>query len=132
MVFDIFGNDPFFKSFFFNTPTESKPPSALIPKYAENSTHLIGTDILYALAGFRKEDIKVWSKKNKLFINGDSNKEGSSVYGSKFACEFKHEFNVSDKLDLTKLTVDFENGLLKIFIPTKAEVDTDKILHFGN
>lgn len=129
---NLFANDPFFNTFFFGTPSESKPPSAVIPEYEENSTQLKGYRILYAIAGFRKEDVKVWAKKRVLHIEGDSTKEGSSVYGSKFACKFSHEFNVSEKLDLQKLDVSFENGLLKIFLPTKEEVESDKIFYFGN
>jgi len=134
MVFSsLITRDPIFNALFYGfTQPESKPPCEFLPVYEDNSTHLKGCQIIYALAGFRKEDLKIWSKKGVLYINGDSNKEGSPVFGSKFACAFKREFNVSEKLDLAHLEVSFENGLLKIFIPTKAEVDTDKILHFGN
>jgi HSP20 family molecular chaperone IbpA len=128
----IFTHDPIFNALFFGVTQESKPPCEFLPIYEENSTQIKGCQICFALAGFRKEDIRVWSKKKTLYITGDNTKEGSPVFGSKFACSFKREFNVADKLDLTHLEVSFENGLLKIIIPMRDEVETDKIIHFGN
>jgi HSP20 family molecular chaperone IbpA len=131
MVFrNLFETDPFFNSFFFGLPQEAKPPRVVIPEYVDKK--LKNYTILYALAGFRDKDLKVYSKKNLLIVEGNSDKEDSLVYGTKFSCDFKHEYNVSDKLDLTNLKATFENGLLKIILPIKAEVEADKIVHFGN
>lgn len=131
MVFrTFFDPDPFFNSFFFGLPSEPKPPRVVIPEYVENK--LKSYSILYALAGFRKEDIKVSSEKNLLIIEGNSDKKDSLVYGTKFSCDFKHEFTVSDLLDLSNLKTTFENGLLKIVLPVQTKLDSNRTVHFGN
>lgn len=152
MVFSNIFEDPFFRSFFFESSRETKPPSEIkavykltkMDKKAKDSVEisheqLIGWKITYALAGFKKENVKVWSRKKELWVEGGNtdnellkNERSIVVDESKFRCNFSQKFIVSDKLDLTKMTVTFEDGLLQIFIPTKEEVDTDKIIHFGN
>jgi HSP20 family molecular chaperone IbpA len=151
MVFSNIFEDPFFRSFFFESSKETKPPSEIKAVYVQEvidvegknyglaQEQLIGWKITYALAGFKKENVKVWSRKKELWVEGGNtdnellkNKRALHIDESKFRCNFSQKFIVSDKLDLTKMTVTFEDGLLQIFIPTKAEVDTDKILHFGN
>lgn len=150
MVFSNIFEDPFFRSFFFESSKETKPPSEIKAVYEQTEgekkglitvshEQLIGWKITYALAGFKKENVKVWSRQKELWVEGGNtdnellkNKRSLHIDESKFRCNFSQKFIVSDKLDLTKMTVIFEDGLLQIFIPTKAEVDTDKILHFGN
>src|SRR4030042_1412060 len=124
MVLDLF-NDPFFSTFFYGYPKETKPPYEMRDVYIDKS--LKGWQITYALAGFKEEFIKVWSKRRELFVEGNNDQEESYAKGTKFACSFKQKFLVSDKLDLSKMSVDFEDGLLMIFIPVKEEVDSDTV-----
>lgn len=131
MVFrTFFDPDPFFNSFFFSLPEETKPPRIVIPEYVDKK--LKNYSIIYALAGFREEDIHVSSENTVLTVEGNSDKTESPVYGTKFSCNFHHEFNVSDKLDLANLKATFENGLLKIVLPLKNGGAHNKIIHFGN
>lgn len=137
MVLDLF-NDPFFKTFFYETSRATKPPCEVKPIYERYDpqnlrTHgpLMGWNIIYALAGFKEEDLKVWSKKREFFVEGSNDNEDSFAFGTKFACNFKEKFTVSDKLDLDKMTVDFEDGLLIIYVPVKEETESDKVFHFG-
>lgn len=124
-------NDPFFKTFFLTFPNkEARPPSDYYVVYGDKE-NVLGCRILYALAGFKQEDIKVYSEKGKLYIEADNNKEDRETTGTKFVCKFKHFFNLSDIADPDNIKVSFENGLLSVFVPIKEAEQKLRILHFG-
>lgn len=138
MVFKHFMDDPFFQTFFFDVPRETRPPSEIRAVCKDRSVWSAksglppeGLEIVYALAGFSQDNIKVWSKQKVLFIEGDATGSGNPAQGTKFGCYFKHQITMKNVMDLGKIEVTFENGLLKIFVPTKEDSETEKMVHFG-
>lgn len=108
--------DELFGELFYNLPKEPKPPfvqSYLYDKGSEErATHTV---LQLALAGMTEEDVKVYSKKNKLFIEGDN--IGRDGIASKFTNSFSWSIPVSDHLDLSKCSAEMKDGLLTITIP---------------
>jgi HSP20 family molecular chaperone IbpA len=127
-------DDPIFNACFFGTQKESKPPSENYPVYDEKN-QFVGWKIVYALAGFRTEDLEIWAEDNALFVSGNNSKEGSPLwdgkFDSKFSCNFKHRYALTDKLDITKIETTHENGLLSIFIPIKEEAKPKRVMILG-
>jgi HSP20 family protein len=123
-------DDPLFNACFFGTQKETKPPSENYPVYDEKN-QFVGWKIVYALAGFRADDMEIWTEDKALYVSGDNNKEGSplwdSKYGSRFSCSFKHRYALTDKLDITRIETTLENGLLQIFIPVKEEAKPKRV-----
>ena len=83
-----------------------------------------GNSILeFALAGFSKNDIDIELVNNRLklkveFVEHDKEEKQYFVKGiarRKMECAF----NLSETCDVDNLTSTFENGMLKIVIPTK-------------
>lgn len=108
--------DSLFNSFFFNFPTESKPP--LAKKFVYDDSHDITETVLQiALAGYSKEDVKVWIEGREIHIEG-SNEENEKVL-EKFRNSFNWKVPVGEQIDLKKTDVKFESGLLTIRIPMK-------------
>lgn len=114
-----------FESLFYRYPDDTKPPIENFPIYKDNS--LKGYKIQMALAGFKEEDLKVWFDERTIVIEG-SNLE--TDIADKFKCDFKREFNCSNKLDLSAAKVSFENGLLDIYLPI-IEPEKKKTYLFG-
>lgn len=69
-----------------------------------------------ALAGFKKEDIKVEQEKNVLTIKGSAEEEDSSVYIHKGigARSFSRTFSLSEYMEV--LAVSMSDGVLKVLI----------------
>lgn len=127
-------DDPLFNSCFFGTQKETKPPSENYPVYDENN-QFMGWKIVYALAGFRQEDLEVWAEDKALYVSGNNSKEGAPLWDekglSKFSCNFKHRYALTDKLDIGNTKTSLENGLLQIFIPVKEEAKPKRITLLG-
>jgi HSP20 family molecular chaperone IbpA len=121
-------DDPLFHTCFFGKQTEPKPPSEIFPVYDKENVFK-GWKIIYALAGFREEDLEVYTEGEALFIKGDNRGENSPLfdgtYLSKFACAFEHRYATTEIMDLQNITTVHANGLLQVFIPVK-EVEKPK------
>ena len=67
-----------------------------------------------ALAGFKKEEIKVYTENNKLFVEGAKPKDDEREYISKgiAARDFTRVWTISD--DVVVESVDFVDGILSI------------------
>lgn len=77
-----------------------------------------------ALAGFSKDDLNIEVKDNSISISCNSNGEWGE--GENYRRIARRSFQKSfvdydNKLDLKKATASFENGLLKVIIPTIAD-----------
>jgi molecular chaperone IbpA len=77
-----------------------------------------------ALAGFSKDDLNIEVKENSISISCNSNGEWGE--GENYRRIARRSFQKSfvdydNKLDLKKATASFENGLLKVTIPTIAD-----------
>ncbi len=104
-----------------------------------NGTHTIafGTDItdegdayqLKAdLPGFNKEDIHVGIEKDTISItaerHSDAEKEeekGKYIRKERSYGSYKRSFTVGDKVDKTAIKAAYENGVLTLTLPKKAE-----------
>lgn len=112
MVFVPDFNDVF-NSLFYNFPKEVKPPmDTSLKKEEDGSSKVL---LQAALAGFNKEEIKVWYEDNVLLLTGDNSQNDEIL--PKFRSSFSWKFPVSDKIDLEHAEVDFKNGLLSISLP---------------
>ena len=89
--------------------TEVNYPPYNIIKESNTSTR-----IEVALAGFKKEQISVYTENNKLFIEGqrDSTEEGEYVHQGLAQRAFTRVWTISDDVEVKE--VNFEDGLLNI------------------
>ena len=119
--------DSLIDSFFYNFPKEMKPPyQQKIEVDDKGSASAVVTQV--ALAGFKKEDVKVWYEDKVLFIEGDNTKNTDVL--EKFRSSFKWKLPTSDRMALKETVVSFENGLLVVRIPVKVPIK-DKTFLFG-
>jgi len=123
-----------FTSFFYNWPTEPKPPIYSFPIYKKqvlknfscDSRDITGYEIQMALAGFTEKDVEVWHEDNVLHIQGN-NKYNDSVF-VKFKSSFHHKISCVRELSLKDSDVTLQNGILKIEIPINEEKINRKYL----
>jgi HSP20 family molecular chaperone IbpA len=105
--------DSIFSQLFYDFPKEFKPPLDTNIIYNGKTPEKI--IIQSALAGFNEEDIEVWFEDRLLLIKGDNSNNKDVL--DKFKNSFSWKLPVSDRVDLGKGTVVFENGLLTITLP---------------
>jgi len=110
-------------TFFWSFPSDPKPP-IVATCVGKKIVDLNGKESLpeavelqMAVAGFKKEDIKVWYEGNTLHVEG-SNLHRSSI-PSKFQSSFERVFPVEKRLDLTSAETSLEDGILTVKIPIK-------------
>jgi HSP20 family molecular chaperone IbpA len=115
--------DELFNSWFYNWDDRIKPPATKGAISKDQGSSYSDVKLQFALAGYKSEDLNVYIERNILHIEG-SNTHRENVL-SKFRSSFKHEIPVSRDLDLTKMTVSFEDGLLTILIPLN-KADTER------
>lgn len=120
---------------FFSFPTDPKPPITLALLDQEDSLSWVdgefnakGITIQMAVAGYQKDDIKVYIEDNVLYIDGDNTSRDEVP--EKFKSSFKRYFPVRKNLDLKKAEVSLEFGILTINIPLIEEEKRRKYL-FG-
>ena len=68
-----------------------------------------------ALAGFKKDDLKVYSENNKLFVEGNSSRDDEAlefVHKGVASREFTRVWTISDDVVIEK--VDFVDGILSV------------------
>ncbi len=88
------------------------------------------TVIVVTVPGLSKEDVKVDYKNGILTLSGQSKKDGKTkvdeetvrqeIYKSSFSRDFAVE---EDEFDIEKISAKVENGLLKIDIPYRVEIE---------
>jgi len=80
----------------------------------------------FALAGFTKEDlsIEVKPEKKSITIRADMEKATSDENTRRIARRSfnKTYVNYDNNLDLSAVNAEFENGLLRVVVPTRPEV----------
>ena len=84
-----------------------------------------------ALAGFKKEDIKIEQEKNILTIKGSSEEDSSKyIHKGIGARSFARTFSLSEYMDVTAVVM--ENGVLRVLVvrsvPEEAKPKTFEIL----
>jgi len=79
----------------------------------------------FALAGFSKEDISIEIKpeKSSIIVRTTSNIDDSEATNRRIARRSfeKTYVNYDNNLDLSAVFAEFENGLLRIVVPTRPE-----------
>ena len=104
------GMDSYFDSFW-NTTQTNYPPYNLIHISNEESR------LEVALAGFKKDDVKVYTEYGKIFVEGSKDKQeddGTYVHKGLAQRAFKREWTLSDDCEVR--SVEFEDGLLSIVL----------------
>jgi HSP20 family molecular chaperone IbpA len=83
------------------------------------------TVIEFALAGFSKEDLSIEIKpeKNSITVSAFPESVGAPERSRRVARRnfSKTYVNYDNNLDLKSATAEFENGLLRLVVPTRAE-----------
>jgi HSP20 family protein len=127
-VFQRFFDDEFTRDFFgltfpiFPNMTGIKTPAVNISE--TNDAYVIEA----AAPGYNKEDFKLELEDNVLILSCEKkteNEENNKNYSRKeySYTSFKRSFNLPEgKIDLDKINANYENGILKIALPKKAEL----------
>ncbi len=118
--FNTFFNDDFFR----NEPVSARP----LVNIAETDTSF---GIELAAPGLSKEDFHIDLDKNLLTISADkkveSTDEGSNYSKREFNYfSFKRSFTVPETVDVKAIKGSYENGVLHVTLPKKAEVQQAK------
>ena len=86
-----------------------------------------GFSLALSAAGYGKEDIEIKIDDNILTISSEKKEDNTSKEGEKFTrrefkyAAFKRTFTLPDTVDATKISANYENGILNISIPKKEE-----------
>ena len=102
------GIDDYLNSFW-DTPTTNYPPYNLV------QINNVLSKLEIALAGFKKDDIKVFTEFGKLHVEGkkkESENDGEFVYKGLAQRSFAREWTLSDDTEVR--SVSFDNGLLTV------------------
>ena len=102
------GIDDYLNSFW-DTPTTNYPPYNLV------QINNVLSKLEIALAGFKKDDIKVFTEFGKLHVEGKKEKsedDGEFVYKGLAQRSFTREWTLSDDTEVR--SVSFDNGLLTV------------------
>jgi len=105
------GLDDYFNQFFETQTTSNYPPYNII----QVSNHESRLEI--ALAGFKKEEINVYTEYGKLFVKGqkqDKDENTSFVHKGVAQRDFERAWSLSDETEIK--SVSFEDGLLVVEI----------------
>jgi HSP20 family molecular chaperone IbpA len=104
------GMDEYFdRLFYLHETTNNYPPYNLIQVSSVESRLEI------ALAGFKKEEVNVFTEHGKLFVEGeksDTESDRTFVHKGLAQRSFKRAWTLSDDIEVREVT--FENGLLII------------------
>ena len=83
----------------------------------------------FAVPRFTKDELKIKIDDDKLIISGTKSEDRKGNEKKKICLhkkigdrDFKLSYKVPEKLDVTKTTSSFENGILTITIPLKEEI----------
>ena len=102
-------NDDYLDRFFNVSHTSNYPPFNLI------QINNVESRLEVALAGFKKDDIKVFTEFGKLHVEGKKEKsedDGEFVYKGLAQRSFTREWTLSDDTEVR--SVSFDNGLLTV------------------
>ena len=104
------GLDTVFEDFFNLTQTESYPPYNLV--HVNN----VESRLEVALAGFKKEEVKVYTEYGKLVLEGNKGEKDKVDYAHQGLAQrsFSRSWNISDDTEVR--SVDFADGLLTITV----------------
>ena len=103
------GVDSYFDNFFNLSTQQSYPPYNLI------QVNNVESRLEIALAGFKKDEVKVYTEHGKLFVEGSKEKESEEVQYSHRGLanrSFERQWTITDYVEIKEVI--FEDGLLTI------------------
>ena len=106
------GMDGYFDRFFnLHETTANYPPYNLI------QINNVESDLEIALAGFKKEEVNVFTEYGKLFVEGqkvDTESEKTFIHKGVASRSFRRAWTLSDETEVREVT--FEDGLLRVVL----------------
>ena len=104
------GLDDYLNRFFNETTTENYPPYNII------QVNNVESRLEVALAGFKKDEVKVYTEFGKLIVEGNKEEKEDTEFAFKGLAQrsFQRSWGISDDTEVQK--VDFEDGLLTITV----------------
>ncbi|MGY5354302.1 Hsp20/alpha crystallin family protein [Wenyingzhuangia sp. IMCC45467] len=86
-----------------------------------------GFSIEMAVPGFKKEDFKIEVDNGKLTISSEKKEETNNTQSPKYSIKeysyqsFSRSFTLAESIEQEKIKANYDDGILKIFIPKKEE-----------
>ena len=104
------GLDDYLNRFFNETTTENYPPYNII------QVNNVESRLEVALAGFKKDEVKVYTEYGKLNVEGQKEQKEDKTYAHQGLAQrsFSRSWAVSDDTEVR--SVEFEDGLLTIVV----------------
>jgi molecular chaperone IbpA len=106
------GMDEYFDRIFnLHETTSNYPPYNLI------QINNVESHLELALAGFKKEEVHVYTEYGKLFVEGqktDTESDGTFIHKGVASRSFKRAWTLSDDTEVREVT--FEDGLLRVIL----------------
>ena len=103
------GLDDYLNRFWDNTTTENYPPYNLV------QISNVESRLEIALAGFKKNEVKVYTEFGKLYVEGkkeESEGDGEFVYKGLAQRSFERQWTISEDCEVRQ--VSFDDGLLVV------------------
>jgi HSP20 family molecular chaperone IbpA len=118
--------DNFFDDFFVDFPRHLRQSTSGFPVTDIYRDANGNTVLEFALAGFRKDELKIdiHPEKRSITVSANNSDEESSETPRRIARRSftKTYVNYDNNLDLSNVEANFDNGLLAITVPQRAEV----------
>jgi HSP20 family protein len=77
----------------------------------------------FDVPGVNKEDLDVKVEHGMVKVSGERNEEKKGdKYSEKYYGKFERSFRVPEQYDVSQLEANYENGVLNLAVPLKAEV----------
>ena len=119
--------DNFFNDFF--SPAVWSSPSTAVASIPAANVHETPTDYVLEVnaPGRNKDDFRVNLDKDLLTVSYEKKEEATTENNKTVRREFqynsfKRSFSLDEKIDATNIQAKYENGILKIELPKKPEV----------
>jgi len=113
-----------------NTPIHSVAKEKVNTTPAVNVKHdANGYSIEMSIPGYKKEDINISVKENKLVISSEANTTSDAEYRLReFSYgSFKRSFNLPKDANQEDISASIENGILNLYIAKKPEATPKQI-----
>jgi HSP20 family molecular chaperone IbpA len=117
--------DNVFETVFDNWPTHVEQSTRGYPVADIYSDDESNTVLEFALAGFTKDELSITVQPDKKSITVSAQSADSQEHGSRRIARrsfTKTYVNYDNDLDLASIDASFENGLLRVKVPQRAEV----------
>ena len=111
-MFDTLFNDVF--DDFFNDRAVARPYMSNVQRGAQVYNNDDDWQVVFAVPGVKKEDVKIKIDDHVLTVSYESNKEDGRF---NFVSSFSRSWNVDRDVDINKIAANHEDGVLTITVP---------------